>query len=157
VFLLVYGDRSQETHAEDRASDPRATDRWTSFAVREAFHRWQTVEGPLEEHFRLVEQDSSARNEPLTKEQVALALLEQRILAAGLQSASGDERLLREFIAIRQSRLSRADAPLAEQAQEQRDGTAEYVAYRFATAGGQIQLQSWPERLLAAYAGARAP
>jgi hypothetical protein len=45
----------------------------------------------------------------------------------------------------------------AEHAQEQRDGTTAYVGYRFALAAGQTQLQSWPDRLLAGYAGDTAP
>ncbi|HEX9371816.1 MAG TPA: hypothetical protein VF897_12460, partial [Roseiflexaceae bacterium] len=74
-----------------------------------------------------------------------------------LRANGDDERLVRQLVAVRQLRLSLAGAAQAEQAQEQRDGTAEYAAYRFALAAGQTQLQSWPERLLSGYAGDRAP
>jgi len=157
VFLLIYGDRSGEPRIIDRAADPRATARWTSYAVRAAFQRWQLVEGNLDEQFRLADPESSDQDEPPVPQQVALALLEQRILAAALRANGDDERLVRQLVAVRQLRLSLAGAAQAEQAQEQRDGTAEYAAYRFALAAGQTQLQSWPERLLSGYAGDRAP
>jgi hypothetical protein len=89
---------------------------------------------------------------------VALSLLEQRVLAAALRANGADDRLARAFVAIRQLRLAEsAQDTQAEQNQEQRDGSAEYAAYRFALAAGQTQLQSWPDRLLASYAGERAP
>jgi hypothetical protein len=156
VFLLIYGDRSKESRLADRAADPRATERWTSYAVRAVFGRWQAVEGPLDQQFRLAAPEGGAAQPP-TPEQMALALLEQRILAAALRANGADEQLARQLIAVRQLRLPQAAGALAEQAQEQRDGTAEYVAYRFAAAAGQSQLQSWPERLLAGYAAERAP
>jgi hypothetical protein len=158
VFLLIYGDRSQEARLTDRAIDPRATERWATNAVRAVFGRWQLVEGNLDGQFRLAEPQSADSSAPPTPQQVALALLEQRILAAALRANGEDDRSIREFVAVRQLRL--ADSPnvvQAEQAQEQRDGTAEYAAYRFALAAGQTQLQSWPDRLLAGYAGDRAP
>jgi hypothetical protein len=157
VFLLIYGDRSKEPRLADRLADPRATDRWTSYAVRAVFGRWQAVEGPLDEHFHLAAPESSGQAQSPSAEQMALALLEQRILAAALRANGADEQLVRQFIAVRQLRLPRAADALAEQAREQRDGTAEYVAERFATAAGQARLQSWPERLLAGYAGERVP
>jgi hypothetical protein len=158
VFLLVYGDRSGEPRQAGRAADPRATQPWASYAVRVAFGRWQAVEGALAGQFRLADSAGEAQAEPPAPEQVALALLEQRILAAGLHANGADDLLVRELIAIRQLRMAgAANALQAELAQEQRDGTAEYVAYRFALAAGQTQLQSWPERLLAGYAGERAP
>jgi len=157
VFLLIYGDRSREPRLADRAADPRATQHWTSYAVRAAFGRWQAVEGALADQFRLAEPESDALAEPAAPDQVALALLEQRILAAALRANGADERLARQLIAVRQLRYPPAGAARAEQAQEQREGTAEYVGFRFASAAGQTQLQSWPERLLAGYAGERAP
>jgi hypothetical protein len=158
VLLLIYGDRSKEPRAIDRAADPRATARWTSYAVRAAFGRWQLVEGNLDEQFRLVETHSGAQPEPSTSQQVALALLEQRILAAALRANGDDEQLARQLVAVRQMRLAASpNATRAEMAQEQRDGTAEYAAYRFALAAGQPQLQTWPDRLLAGYAGEQAP
>jgi hypothetical protein len=157
VFLLLYGDRSYEPRATDRAADPRATERWTSNAVRAAFQRWQLVEGELEGQFRLINTESSRQVTAPASEQVALALLEQRILAAALRANGTDERLARQLVAVRQLRLSLDRGVQAEQNQEQQDGTAEYVAYRFALAAGQTQLQSWPDRLLAGYAGDTAP
>ncbi|MEO7910826.1 MAG: hypothetical protein ABIV47_14370 [Roseiflexaceae bacterium] len=158
VFLLLYSDRSNEPRAIDRAADPRATERWTSNAVRVAFQRWQLVEGNLDGQFHLADADDGVPGELSATERFALSLLEQRILAAALRANGTDDRLAREFVAIRQLRL--ASSPYdtqAEQNQEQRDGTAEYVAYRFALAAGQTQLQSWPDRLLAGYAGDNAP
>ena len=158
VFLLIYGDRAKEPRSVDRATDPRATERWTSNAVRAAFQRWQLVEGNLDGQFRLSDADDGVRGEISATERFALSLLEQRILAAALRANGTDDRLAREFVALRQLRL--ASSPYdtqGEQNQEQRDGTAEYAAYRFALAAGQTQLQSWPERLLAGYAGERAP
>jgi hypothetical protein len=157
VFLLIYGDRSKGPRSVDRATDPRATERWTSNAVRAAFQRWQLVEGNLDGQFRLAALESNDQAEPPAPQQVALSLLEQRILAAALRANGDDELLARQLVAVRQLQLSLAGAAQAEQAQEQRDGTAEYVEYRFALAAGQIQLQSWSERLLAGYAGDRAP
>jgi hypothetical protein len=157
VFLLAYGDRSSEPRIADRSADPRAAQRWTSYAVRSAFGRWQAVEGQLDGQFRLTDTQSGQQAAPPTPEQVALALLEQRILAAALHANGEDERLARQLVAVRQLRLSLAGTLQAEQAQEQREGTAEYVAYRFALAAGQTPLQSWPDRLLASYAGERAP
>jgi very-short-patch-repair endonuclease len=158
VFLLIYGDRSEEPRMIDRAADPRATERWTSNAVRAAFGRWQLVEGSLDGQFRLAEPERNDQVVPSTPQQVALALLEQRIPAAALRANGDDERLARQLVAVRQLRL--ASSPRisrAEQFQEQRDGTAAYVGYRFALAAGQTQLQSWPDRLLAGYAGENAP
>jgi hypothetical protein len=157
VFLLIYGDRSKEPRSIDRATDPRATERWTSNAVRAAFERWQHVEGTLDGQFRLAALDSTDQAAPTAPDQIALALLEQRILAAALRANGDDERLARQLVAVRQLRLALTDAVQAEQAQEQRDGTAEYAAYRFALAAGQTQLQSWPDRLLAGYAGENPP
>jgi len=157
VLLLIYGDRSAQPRTIDRAADPRAAERWTRYAVRLAFQRWQLVEGNLDGQFRLAEPASNDQAEPPAPQQVALALLEQRILAAALRANGDDERLARQLVAVRRLRLSLAGAAQAEQAQEQRDGAAEYAAYRFALAAGQTQLQSWPERLLAGYAGDRAP
>ena len=158
VFLLVYGDRSEEPRLADRTADPRAAERWAIQAVRAAFGRWQLVEGNLDGQFRLAAPQSEALAAPPTPQQVALALLEQRILAAALRANGDDERLARQLVAVRQRRL--ADSPnmmRAEHAQEQRDGTAAYVGYRFALAAGHTQLQSWPDRLLAGYAGDNAP
>jgi hypothetical protein len=158
VFLLIYGDRSAESRSIDRAADPRATERWTSNAVRAAFGRWQLVEGNLDGQFRLTESQNNDQSEPPAPQQVALALLEQRILAAALRANGDDERLTRQLVAVRQLRLAGSpSATQAEQAHEQRDGTAAYVGYRFALAAGQTQLQSWPDRLLAGYAGENAP
>jgi hypothetical protein len=157
VFLLIYGDRASEPQIGARAADPRAPERWASYAVRAAFGRWQLVEGPLGDQFELATLESGDQAEPPAPEQAALALLEQRILAAALRANGADERLARQLVAVRQLRLPNAGAARAEYAQEQRDGTAEYVAYRFASAAGLAQLQSWPERLLAGYAGERAP
>jgi hypothetical protein len=157
VFLLIYGDRSQERQLPDRLADPRATERWTSYAVRAVFGRWQAVEGALDEQFQLAAPESGGQAQPPTPEQMALALLEQRVLAAALRANGADEQLVRQFIAVRQLRLPQAADALAEQAREQRDGTAEYVAERFAAAAGQVRLQSWPEQLLAGYAGELAP
>jgi hypothetical protein len=158
VFLLIYGNRSEEARIADRATDPRATERWASYAVRTAFERWQLVEGNLDGQFRLAESQGSQQTAVPTPQQVALALLEQRILAAALRANGEDEQLAREFVAVRQLRLADSPATIhAEQAQEQRDGTAAYVGYRFALAAGQTQLQSWPDRLLAGYAGDNAP
>jgi hypothetical protein len=158
VFLLIYGDRSNEPRTADRAADPRATERWTSNAVRAAFQRWQLVEGNLDGQFRLAGSESNNQAAPPAPDQVALALMEQRILAAALRANGDDERLAREFVAIRQLRLASSQYDMqGEQNQEQRDGTAEYAAYRFALAAGQTQLQSWPDRLLASYAGDNAP
>jgi hypothetical protein len=157
VFLLIYGDRSKEPRLSDRLADPRATERWISYSVRAVFGRWQAVEGALDEQFQLAAPESGGQAQPPTPEQMALALLEQRILAAALRADGADEQLVRQFVAVRQLRLPQAADALAEQAREQRDGTAEYVAERFAAASGQVRLQSWPERLLAGYAGERAP
>jgi hypothetical protein len=158
VFLLIYGNRAEEPRSIDRAADPRAPERWTSNAVQAAFGRWQLVEGNLDGQFRLAESQSDNQAAPPTPQQVALALLEQRILAAALRANGDDDRLIRQFVAIRQLRLADAsNAVQAEQAQEQREGTAAYVGYRFALAAGQTQLQSWPDRLLAGYAGDNAP
>jgi hypothetical protein len=156
VFLLIYGNRSEEPRIADRMADPRASARWTSYAVRAAFQRWQLVEGELDGQFHLAAAESNGQAAP-SPQQVALALLEQRILAAALRANGDDERLARQLVAVQQQRLSLAGAPKAEQAQEQHDGTAEYAAYRFALAAGQTQLESWPERLLAGYAADHAP
>ncbi|HJZ49247.1 MAG TPA: hypothetical protein VKE41_18845, partial [Roseiflexaceae bacterium] len=86
VFLLIYGDRSKEPQLADRAADPRAAERWTNNAVRAAFGRWQAVEGPLDDLFRLAAPQSGEQAGPPTPEQIALALLEQRILAAALRA-----------------------------------------------------------------------
>jgi hypothetical protein len=156
--LLIYGDRSEGPRLIDRAADPRATERWTSNAVRAAFGRWQLVEGNLDGQFRLADTEGSGQAELPAPPQVALALLEQRILAAALRANGDDARLARQLVAVRQLRLiDSPNAMRADQAQEQRDGTAEYVAYRFALAAGQTQLQSWPDRLLSGYAADRAP
>jgi hypothetical protein len=157
VFLLIYGDRSNAPRAIDRAADPRATERWTSYAVRAAFGRWQLVEGNLDGQFRLADLESSHQAAPPAAEQVALALLEQRILAAALRANGDEDALARQLVAVRQLRLSLASMVQAEQAQEQRDGTAEYAAYRFSLAAGQTQLQSCPDRKQASYDGDRAP
>ncbi len=158
VFLLLYGDRSNESRSIDRATDPRATERWTSNAVRAAFQRWQLVEGNLAGQFRLANTDDGVQGELSATERFALSLLEQRILAAALRANGTDDRLVRTFVALRQLRLASSPHDTqAEQNQEQRDGTAEYAAYRFALAAGQTQLQSWPDRLLAGYAGDNAP
>jgi hypothetical protein len=158
AFLLIYGDRSQEPRAAERAADPRAAERWTGYAVRQAFHRWQEVEGRLDQQFQLASVANGVQAEPLTKEQIALALLEQRVLVEALGTAGEDARPLSELVAVRQLRLARFPAATqAEQALEQRDGTAEYVASRFAMAAGQLQAQPWREKLLAHYAGERAP
>lgn len=157
AFLLIYGDRSRSPAAE-RAADPRASDRWSAYAVRAAFGRWQAIEGAQDEQFKPASLPAAEEAAPPAREQVALALLEQRVLAEALRGAASDEALLRQLVAIRQERAARdPEAIRAEQAREQRDGTAEYAAYRFATAAGQVQLQSWRERLLAAYAGDSPP
>jgi hypothetical protein len=157
VLLLIYGDRSDEPKIADRVADPRAAERWTIYAVRAAFRRWQLVEGNLDGQFRPAEPEGSQQATPATPEQVALALLEQRILAEALRANGEEQGLARQLVAVRQLRLSLGGTVQAEQVQEQREGTAEYVAYRFALAAGQTQLQSWPDRLLAGYAGERAP
>jgi hypothetical protein len=155
VFLLIYGDRSKQPRLAERAADPRATDHWMRYVVRAVFGCWQAVEGALDQHFRLAAPEAGKQTQPPTSEQLALALLEQRILAAALRADGADKELVRQFIAVRQLRLPQPADALAEQAREQREGTAEYVAERFAAAAGQIRLQNWPERLLAAYAGER--
>jgi hypothetical protein len=158
AVALIYGDRSKESLTTDRLADPRAVEQWTSYAVRVGFYRWQIVEGFINQQFLPANFTDAVLETPPAKEEVALALLEQRILAAVLRDGAVDERLLRQFVAIRQSRLARYPNMVKDEAgREQRDGTAEYVVYRFMTASGFTQLQSWPERLMAPYAGDSPP
>ncbi|HEU5100603.1 MAG TPA: hypothetical protein VFU22_16350 [Roseiflexaceae bacterium] len=158
ALALIYGDRTREPRAADRVADPRAVERWASEAVRVGFRRWQIVEGRLSAQFLSRGANTSLLGAPPTAEQLALALLEQRVLAAALRSAAPDEQLLRQFVAVRQLRLDRYPDPTRDElAIEKEDGTAEYVAYRFALASGFAQLQAWPERLLARYAGDSPP
>jgi hypothetical protein len=158
ALALIYGDRSREPHAADRVADPRAVEQWASAAVRVGFRRWQIVEGRLNGQFLTQGVNTGLLGAPPTTEQLALALLEQRVLAAALRGGAADEQLLRQFVAIRQWRLASYPTPTRDElAIEREDGTAEYVAYRFALATGFAQLQSWPERLLARYAGELAP
>jgi hypothetical protein len=158
ALALIYGDRTREPNAADRVADPRAVERWASEAVRVGFRRWQIVEGRLNAQFLASGVNTGLLGVPPTTEQLALALLEQRVLAAALRSAATDEQLLRQFVAVRQLRLARYPNPTRDElAIEKDDGTAEYVAYRFALASGFAQLQAWPERLLARYAGDSPP
>lgn len=112
----------------DAFFDP-TTDEYAATYLHELFHRHQILSW-VETGFQDIE------NYPLTADNLALATLEERALAAAMTAPDDDERDLaaRRFVALRLQRRS-AESAVAEldDAQEAAEGTARWIEH--ATAG----------------------
>ncbi|MEA2057913.1 MAG: hypothetical protein U9O63_04280 [Actinomycetota bacterium] len=110
-----------------------ATWDFARFVVHETFHRYQLIDAGWNEDFP----DSTPY--PRDAENAALALLEDRVLAATVDADDTDEirRRLRQFLAIRQARAEAFEFGNLEPVQEVVEGTARYVENRYAEVNGR--------------------
>ncbi|MEM7143213.1 MAG: hypothetical protein AAF548_19485 [Actinomycetota bacterium] len=119
-FAMVAG-------GSDEFFDPAQPD-WASTWLHELFHRYQDAAFAPDDAGQDIEgYDYSADN-------IRLAVLEERALAAALRTDDADERLAaaRHFAGLRVARLAADPRVVLDQGQERLEGTARYVEHRFA-------------------------
>ncbi len=117
--------------------DPR-TPGFSAFLVHESFHRYQLYEGGWTMYASFVQ---APERYPIVGSNIALALLEGEVLAAGLRAASlADlEQALRQFVAVRRARRALPDVVVdginfveqSDHALELYEGSARHVEQRF--------------------------
>ena len=111
------------------------------FVVHETFHRHQLVDARWSEEF------PEGLDYPRSSQNAALALLEDRILAAMTDSDDRDEieQRLRQFLAVRQVREDAEDLGNLEPVQELVEGMARYVENRYAEVNGRVGRWATPD------------
>lgn len=129
--------------------------------VHEGFHRYQTEEGGWIDPPNWTQDEASY---PLTRENLALVLLEHRVLVAGLtaKDVAAKETALKQLAAIRAARIKLPTSVVngvnfvesLDLPQELVEGTANYVELHFLQQAGQLdaagaleQRVSWLEGL----------
>ncbi len=124
TFVMFYRDASIDAF--------QSADYWdfSYFLAHEVFHRYQLITAKWQ-----IPPDSiqDTTQYPLTAQNLSLALLEDRILAAGMTANTPDEkaRALQQFLAVRQERIRQDDLiRRLENNQEVAEGTARYIEYR---------------------------
>jgi hypothetical protein len=140
-FVFPYRKSSTEEYDPSLPSSPE----FFYLLVHEAFHRYQMVEGGW------IEDDEGVQDEagyPLTQENVALALLEHRVLARGLAAKTAAEReeALMQFAAVRGARAKLPEVVVGgvnyidklDANQELIEGTANYAELRFRERAGDL-------------------
>ena len=120
VFMLKY-----TTAAVDEFAAPISHD-WSLYLAHEGFHRHQM------KHWHESRGDQDIANYPLTAENLALAMLENRVLVAGLSAEDAAARAvaLQKFTAIRQLRIAQFPQVAGlDNPQEAGEGTARYLEH----------------------------
>jgi hypothetical protein len=123
-------------------ADPRSSD-FLTYLVHEGFHRYQFYDGGWTRYPDWV---TELESYPIVRGNVSLALLEERILVAGLRAASPAEVEIacRQFFAVRVARRRLPEVVVdgiqfvdqSDHALEHYEGTARYVQDRFLEAAG---------------------
>lgn len=146
TFVFPYRP-ANDPPTEDDAWDPSipASDQFFGYLVHEAFHRFQIEEDRWQDYEGWTQDEASY---PLVRENIALALLENEVLAAGLAATESAEKVaaLEQLVAIRKARIAAPWAVVSgvnfveklDLPQEHGEGTASYAELRFREAAGEL-------------------
>ena len=138
VGMYVWPYSASDPMSEEGLTNPSNENHVGTF-VHEGFHRYQDVEGAWMRNPEFIQDEE---NYPLNESNIALAILEHKILLAGL--AGDAATALRQFVAVRATRIADPANVVngtnyvsgVDNGQEWGEGTAEFAERRFMAAMG---------------------